>query len=444
MNTPHERLEALGTAIPELLLPESGTDLEAWAVIACDQFTQDRAYWESVRARVARAPSTLSLILPEVYLEDGDRKERTERVRSSMREYLDGGTFAPGLRSAVYIERGSPGHPRRRGIVLAVDLERYEWQVGTRPLIRATEGTVPERIPPRMEIRRGAPLEVPHILLLVDDEERRLIEGLGERASARPPLYSTPLMIGAGSIRGWALDREEDWAFMADGLERLAARAAERYGVSGGDPFLYAVGDGNHSLATAKAVWDEYKAAHVAEPGLMDHAARWALVEVENIYDEGIDFEPIHRAVFGVTRSELADALSSLPGFSIEPAPGPAELERLVAEGSPDGNLYGLVSADGCSLVRTTAAGVATEGLQALLDAFVAARPGRSIDYLHGEEETIRVGLRPGAVGLILPPIGKSALFSTVARSGPLPRKSFSMGDAIEKRFYLECRKLFG
>ncbi len=442
-----ERLARLGTAVPEVLLPKTGTDLEAWAVVACDQFTQDREYWSRVEARAGTAPSTLQMIFPEVYLEDGDRPARIAAIRSAMESYLEDGTFAPSVRGLVYIERKTPLQPLRRGLIVAVDLERYRWQPEERPLVRATEGTVKERIPPRMEIRRGAPVESPHVLILIDDDERRLVEGIGSRARRGKPLYDTPLMLGAGSISGWLVDAEADLSYFADELERLADKAASRYGAAAGtdeEPFLYAVGDGNHSLATAKAVWDEYKAAHDAEPCLMAHPARWALVEIENIYDEGIEFEPIHRAIFGASLSEVEDALAALPGFAARTVPDDRKLAELVADGKADKMRFGLVSAESRVLIESDAKGLSTDALQPLLDRFVAEMAGRSIDYLHGEEETIRVGRGAGAVGILLPPVGKADLFSTVARSGPLPRKSFSMGEAIEKRFYLECRRLFG
>jgi len=458
MMTLQKRLEALGTAVPELLLPAEGIDLEAWAVVACDQFTQDRDYWKQVEARVGSAPSTLRMILPEVFLEDGDRAERIAKIRASMGAYLDGGVFSPPARGIAYIERSTPQQALRRGLVLTVDLERYRWEPNERPLIRATEGTVRERIPPRMEIRRGAPLESPHILLLVDDDERRLIEGLGERAKVRKPRYAAKLMTGAGEIRTWIMDTDGDFNFVADELERLARKAGQRYsdvkagtvasGADGAngtreDPFLYAVGDGNHSLATAKAVWDEYKSAHQDDRNIMDHPARWALVEVENIYDEGICFEPIHRVVFGTTTDEMLKALSGMKGFKATQVENADKLEALVAEPASSGTRYGLSSGKENLLIETNLTGLSTDALQPILDAFVSASGKRSIDYLHGADETIRIGKTPGAVGILLPPIGKSDLFATVARKGPLPRKSFSMGEAIEKRFYLECRALF-
>ena len=212
MNDTDKRLKALGTAIPEILLPRSGTDLAKWAVIACDQFTQDRGYWEQVKNTVGDKPSSLNLIFPEVYLEDGGAEARDKRIRAirnSMDAYIREEIFAPTRRCVVYLERGTPLHPKRRGLVLLVDLEQYDWAPDSRPLIRSTEGTVPERLPPRIQIRRGAPLELPHVLLLIDDEKDRLIPAVGEAARKHPPLYETPLMMNSGAITGWAADTEE-------------------------------------------------------------------------------------------------------------------------------------------------------------------------------------------------------------------------------------------
>jgi len=428
------RLAALGVGIPEILLPKEATDLSKWAVIACDQFTQDRDYWERAKIAADTAPSCLNLIYPEVYLEDGTAQTRSERIQSirkSMNSCLDG-VFAPPRHCCMYLERSTPWHPKRRGLVLSVDLERYDWTPQSRPLIRSTEGTVKERLPPRMEIRRGAPLELPHILLLIDDEGDKLIPSLGEIARVRPPLYETPLMMNSGSISGWALDTEEAWALLADGLEKLADLALARYGSNilsaGDDPFLFAVGDGNHSLAAAKAVWEEYKKDHSGEAGLENHPARWALVEVENLYDPGIGFEPIHRVIFGAESGEVLKALSSL------------------------GDLRCSQDKPGSRVIRieNLSPVIATAGLQPLLDNFVEQRLAEanrncSIDYIHGEEEVIRLAedTTRKAIGIILPPVRKDGLFKTVAQSGPLPRKSFSMGSAEEKRFYLECRRLF-
>jgi hypothetical protein len=346
-----------------------------------------------------------------------------------MNSYINEGIFAPERHCCVYIERKTPRHPRRRGLVLAVDLERYNWTPESRPLIRSTEGTVPERLPPRMEIRRDAALELPHILLLIDDEEDRLLPSLGEIARRQPPLYESSLMMDSGSISGWALDTKEAWALLAEGLEGLAARAATRYGASapgvpapGEEPFLFAVGDGNHSLATAKAVWEEYKKANTGRADLENHPARWALVELENIYDPGISFEPIHRVIFGPEPKELLDALSALEDLKCRPE-------------APDSRVI---------RVENLSQDIATASLQPLLDSFAGQR-ACSMDYIHGEDEVFRLAAntaRP-AVGLLLPPVRKDGLFKTIAQNGPLTRISFSMGDAEEKRFYIECRRLF-
>ena len=428
MNEVHTRLAALGVRIPEILLPRNGTDLSKWAVIACDQFTQDINYWEQVKNTAAGAPSSVNLIFPEVYLEAASHKgggpearaKMVAGIRDSMDAYLKEEVFAPPQHCCVYLERRTPHNPQRRGLVLAADLEQYNWAPESRPLIRSTEGTVTERLPSRIEIRRGAPLELPHVLLLIDDEEDALIPSLGKIARKRPPLYETPLMMNSGSVSGWAVDTEEAWALLADGLEALASKAGGRYGsaLPGEAPFLFAVGDGNPSLATAKAVWEEYKKAHAGEAGLSNHPARWALVEVENIYDSGISFEPIHRVVFGVEPDELMETLSALDAIRCQPDT-PARVIRIECL-SPE---------------------MATASLQPLLDSFIKER-GLAIDYIHGEAEVLRIASDSAlqaasrqAVGLLLPPVRKDGFFKTVAQNGPLPRKSFSMGEAEEKRF---------
>lgn len=449
----HRQLARRGLNIAEILLPRQGIDLEKWALIACDQFTQDRDFWARVKETADGAPSALNFILPEIYLEDADREEHTRRIRGTMEAYLAGNVFAPAFTGCVYIERTTPFHPRRRGLVLAIDLDAYDWKAGARSLVRATEGTVPERLSPRVEIRRGAVLETPHILILIDDREDALLPALGSRVKQAAPLYQTPLMMGGGSVSGWALDREDDWAALADGLEALARLSRIRYGIS--EPFLYAMGDGNHSLAAAKAVWDEYKAAHSGDPDLASHPARWALVEVENLYDPGIAFEPIHRLLFGASIEETLDLLSALPGFSSRPVSSREELISLVEDPDAPRSRLGLISGTRRFLAETSAPPVITERLQPLLDAFIQSRTdgqGKgavSIDYIHGQDELFRMAARAASAetalttGLLLPPVKKSGLFETVARSGPLPRKSFSLGEGIEKRYYLECRKLF-
>jgi hypothetical protein len=299
-----------------------------------------------------------------------------------------------------------------------------------------------------MDIRRNAPVESPHILLLVDDDGDTLFPALAELAHRARPAYQSPLMLDSGEVAGWILDKEEQWGLIKDKLGKLYRRAKTRYGpTADGDPFLYAVGDGNHSLATAKAIWEEYKTTHAGEAGLMEHPARWALVEIENLYEPGISFEPIHRVVFDADMDELIRFLSQLPGAAAYPINGGVpKLRELIKDRTISRRRFGFISGDRSVLLETEAMGFVTLGLQPLLDRFIA-QTGSSIDYIHGEEELVRLtteqhGKDP-AVGILLPPIRKDGLFDTIARSGPLPRKSFSMGEACEKRFYLECRKIF-
>lgn len=434
---PEERLARLGAAVPELLVPKSGTDLSKWAVIACDQFTQDPSYWARVREAAGGEPSALDCIIPEAFL--GETESRAAAVHGAMKQYLDGGLFTR-CRSCMYVERDTPYRAGRKGILLCVDLEHYDWRPGSTPLIRPTEGTVPERLPARMELRRGAALELPHILLLINDERNALIPALGERARAAPPVYDTPLMLDSGGVRGWLLG-EAEMEILADGLEQLAASPA-----GGGTEaaFLYAVGDGNHSLAAAKGVWEEYKKA-----GRPDHPCRWALVELENIYDPALVFEPIHRFVYGARRGEMEQALAALPGFSLKKLGGMEEYGRLLSlVKEPAGHTrFGLTVRAGAETELFLAAAdpvtLALDRIQPLLDALTANRPELSLDYIHGEDELFRLASRSAGAAVLLPPFNKQSLFRTVASRGILPRKSFSMGEAVEKRFYLECRKLF-
>ncbi|MHB9292252.1 hypothetical protein Holit_01348 [Hollandina sp. SP2] len=444
MQNLQQQLADLGIAIPEILLPRQDIDLEKWAVIACDQFTQDKTYWTQVADAVGSAPSTLHLIFPEVYLEYPGRAERIRNIHKTMDSYLASGILSPQKKGLVYLERSTPYHQCRRGLVLTVDLEQYDWEAHARSLIRATEGTIAARLPPRMEVRRGAALESPHVLLLIDDEADALLPGLGSQAKkAAPPIYHTPLQGGA--ITGWLLDQETTWAYLVEGLQALAQKAQGCYGNPEDVPFLYAVGDGNHSLASAKAIWEEYKIAHAGEPGLMAHPARWALVEVENLYDPGIGFEPIHRLIFGADLRAVLHLLSGLPGFTSRPVTQLEELSALVGDEGALQSRLGLIAGTAFILVEVEASGLVTDYLQPLLDAFIQDTAGTSIDYIHGEADLFK-GTHPSgtaSVGILLPPVKKSGLFKTVARRGPLPRKSFSMGKALEKRFYFECRRLF-
>jgi hypothetical protein len=465
VNDIHARLRDLGLKIPRLLLPRDPVDLSVWPVIACDQFTRDRSYWERVRLAVGSGASTFNLIFPEVFLEDGPaggREGRIAAIHRAMASYLEGDVFAPPFEGCMYVERDTPWRRRRRGLVVAVDLDCYDWGDRAGALIRATEGTAPERLPPRMDIRREAPLESPHILLLVDDPRDGLLGALSGVSASAEPAYRGNLMLGSGAVSGWRLDRAEHWALIAGQLEALRgqdrAQGPAGGGAQGPGAFLYAVGDGNHSLAAAKGVWEEYKAAcsgaaaHSGAADLAEDPRRFALVEIENLHDPAISFEPIHRIVFDTDMDALLAALAALPDLEVlTPGEGPGEggperLCRLVADRNAPRTRLGLVSGSRCLVLETGVRGLVTAALQPLLDRFTGAA-GASVDYIHGAEELFRLagaaaGERRG-VGILLPPIRKEDIFETVIRSGPLPRKSFSMGESVEKRFYLECRRLY-
>jgi hypothetical protein len=436
-------LRDFGLAMPEILLPASGIDRKKWAVIACDQFTQDAKYWEAANAIVGDAPSTLRLIFPEIYLEEPDKRERIERIHGAMRTYLEQGVFAPPVETFIYVERTTPfGAPFdvRRGLVASIDLEQYEWRQGEKALIKTTEGTAPERLPPRVDVRRGAPLEIPHVLLLINDKADALLPALGERAKAASPLYHTELMLDSGSVTGWAVNTEEDVSLFLQNLETLASTGLN--GCEDEKPFLFAVGDGNHSLAAAKSVWEEYKASHAGERGIERHPARYAMVEIENLYDAAIHFAPIHRVLFGDHVNGLLETLSTLPDAAVTRIGGEKELSSLTIAFSGK-NRLGLVLDNGFYLIEFADCGLAVALLQPLLDRFVK-ETGSSIDYVHGEDavfHAVRRSDRHGA-GILLPPIQKSGFFETISRLGALPRKSFSMGESSEKRFYFECRSL--
>ena len=438
-----KKIEDFGLSVPEILLPKN-IDVSSWSVIACDQYTQDLDYWKKAEKSAAGKPSTLNLILPEVYLNSPDKPERIEKNRKTMKEYLEGDVFSAPRKSMIYIERKTEFGRTRKGLIAQIDLETYEWKPFSKANIRATEATIVERIPPRMEIRRGAPLELPHIMLLVDDKDDLLVGGTGNNVKTKAPLYDGQLMCKGGSITGWAVESDEEIAGVTKAVEKIADknRAAD------GSIFLFAVGDGNHSLATAKAVWDEYK----EKTGVTDSPVRYALVEIVNIYDKGLTFEPIHRVIFNADVEDLIKQLAEKLEGTVSEVSGTKELEAAVKSSWADFGFAYRESGKGKQkyvLLKTGIKELAVARLQPEIDAFLknsakANGVAPEIDYIHGSEEVLKLGERENSVGILLPPIAKDSFFETINGRGPLPRKSFSMGEADEKRFYLECRRLFG
>jgi hypothetical protein len=427
--------------MPKLLLPRPGIDLGKWAVIACDQYTSEPEYWQRVEREVGEAPSTLQLIFPEVYLGKAGADERIGRIQGSMRRYLAEGLLREHA-GAVYVER-TIGARVRRGLMLELDLEQYDFSADSASPIRPTEGTIVERIAPRLAVRRGAELELPHILVLIDDPAGTVIEPIGTERAALERLYDTDLMLGGGHVAGYAVDavRSEHAVRALHALANPQAFAA-RYGVAADAPvMLFAVGDGNHSLATAKAYWDSVKGS----VGL-DHPSRWALVEVENIHDAALEFSPIHRLLFGVTgdlRKALAEAFGARLSFAAVETPE-AMRARISAVGAGR-QAVGLVEPGGRFTVLEIAdppSTLAVGTLQPLLDRFVDGGAAADVDYVHGDDTLVRLAATEGNLGVHLPVLSKHDLMKMVVREGPMPRKTFSMGEADEKRFYVEARRI--
>ena len=431
----------IGIQIPQVYLPKRGADLKKWAVIACDQFTSEPEYWNEVEQTVGDAPSTLNLTFPEVYLEKPGGEERIQNIQTTMKKYLDAGVFEA-RDGFIYVERSAAGKTRK-GIVLALDLERYDYTKGSSSLIRATEGTIVDRLPPRMKIREGAALEFPHILVLIDDPNRTVIEPLMAAKSKLENIYDFDLMLDSGHLAGYAVSGvfENQVVEALRGLAQPETFAA-KYGIGADQPvLLFAMGDGNHSLATAKAIWEKIK----SQVG-MDHPARYALVEIENVHDEGLEFEPIHRVLFGL-KQDMYAALESAFGanYSYTPVASAEEMVKAVDNASGEKQAIGLVGGGkqfGVVEIANPSSNLPVGTIQAFLDPFVKNGGAEKIDYVHGQDVTVRLGLQPGNAGIYLPGMSKSDLFKTVILDGALPRKTFSMGEAREKRFYMEARKI--
>lgn len=409
----------------DILLPDfNKTDAKKWAVIACDQFTSEPHYWESAKKFIGGAPSTLDLILPEVYL--SETKARIPAINANMKKYL-GNILVTHPDSMIYVERVQSDGSVRRGIVMAVDLECYDFRRGADSLIRATEATVIERIPPRVAIRRDASIELPHVMLLIDDPDRTVIEPLS--AESCPELaYDTDLMLGGGHVSGRFLS-ETAKQQVAAALDSLITPAAmeKRYGDASLAPLLFAVGDGNHSLATAKTIYEEIKSTLGADAAA-DHPARYALVEVVNIHDDALKFEPIYRVVFNAEPEHLLSSLRTYLGA----LSGTAEAQTIEYITSDESGRLDVAHPEKQLTVGT---------LQNFLDGYVKENAGVEIDYIHGVD-SVKSLIDKKTVGFIFDGMSKSELFKTVIYDGALPRKTFSMGHAEDKRYYLECRKI--
>ena len=404
----------------DILLPKSA-DMHRWAVIACDQFTSDTAYWQRVRQAAGEEASTIHMILPEADLGSVDESAAIEKINATMERYLRDEVFAVYSRSYVYVERTLLNGTVRPGLVGAVDLETYDYHAGSVSAIRATEKTVLERIPPRQRVRKDAGIEFPHVLMLCDDDSRQLLEPIALQKDSMRKLYDFDLMEGGGHITGWLVDGEAAAAFDAR-LQEYIDSVPAKYADLDGAPVVLAVGDGNHSLATAKSCYEALKRANPAAD-LSNHPARFALVELENIHDESQVFEPIHRILFHVDGKKLLTDMQSIcaeDGYAVE-----------YVMGSECGTLH----------LDKKRGELAVAVLQEFLDEWMVDN-SCEIDYIHGDNEVAQLAQQPDAVGFLLPSMEKHQLFRGVISGGVLPRKTFSMGHAREKRYYLEGRKI--
>lgn len=413
-----------------ILLPQD-CGLTKWAVVACDQYTSQPEYWERVDQFVGDAPSTLRLILPESKLEGEHVEEEIQKINQTMEQYLEEGRLRELEDAMIFLERKLSNGKTRLGLIGKLDLEQYSYEKGSGTPIRATEGTVLPRIPPRMKVRKNAPIELPHIMVLIDDPKKEIIEPFLRKESKKQMqmIYSTTLMEQGGRVSGYLLSKEQ-----ADKVQKQLAgladpaRFAQFYHAEGKPVLTYAMGDGNHSLATAKACWEELKPT-LSEAERQTHPARYALVELVNLHDDSLEFEPIHRVLFGVDPKQLlADLLAAYPGAHY----GAGEGHQIT---------YVLPGERGILTVPHPTAQLEVGTLQTFLDQYLEAHGGK-IDYIHGEDVVEQLVQQPDSIGFLLPGMGKDQLFPTVIFDGALPRKTFSMGEAHDKRFYLEARKI--
>lgn len=409
-----------------ILLPKN-TDMTKWSVVACDQYTSEPEYWNDVEKIVGDAPSTLKLTLPEIYLEDENISERIAKINSNMKALLDEDFFNEYKDSMIYLERTQSDGKIREGLIGVVDLEAYSYEKGAETPIRATEKTVIERIPPRVKIRENAPLELPHIMILIDDDKKQIIENLKNKVSEDDIVYDFDLMKNGGHVKGYLLN-EETMDEVDKGLKELADKEvfAKKYDVNNKEVLLFAMGDGNHSLATAKACYEKLKET-MSEEEYLNNPARYALVELVNLHSPALEFEAINRVIFNTNPEKLLNSLKEY--YQINKDGNGQEIE--VITNDVNEKWY----------IENPKSNIAVGSIQIFLDEYLKNNEGK-IDYIHGEETTKNLAKQSGNVGFIFEAMPKNELFKTVILDGSLPRKTFSMGHSYDKRYYLESRKI--
>ena len=410
-----------------ILIPKKNIDMHKWSVVACDQYTSEPEYWNEVNNIVGNSPSTLNLTLPEIYLEDRNVEERIKNINLNMEKMLNENIFDEYTDSMIYVERTQDDGKVREGLMGIVDLEDYSYEKGSQTLIRATEKTVIERIPPRMKVRENALLELPHIMILIDDDKKDIIESLKNKVSDSDVVYDFDLMQRGGHIKGYLLNKEIINEINSK-LETLADKNnfEKKYDVKDKGVLLFAMGDGNHSLATAKACYEKLKTT-MSEEEYLKHPARYALVELVNLHSSALEFEAIHRVIFDTDVNDLIDNMYKYYNINEE---GKGQKFELVTKDF-DKTLY----------IENPKSNIVVGSIQMFLDEYLSNHKGK-IDYIHGEEVTKEFGSKENNVGIIFDAMKKEELFKTVILDGALPRKTFSMGHSYDKRFYLEARKI--
>jgi hypothetical protein len=426
-----DRALKAGILFPEILVPEEKINKKKWAVIACDQFTSNPDYWARTTRAVGGSPSTLHIMLPEAYLRAADAEERIAHAKETMMSYISDGVLVKLPAGAILVERETP-FGTRVGMMLAVDLEQYDWDPDKKPLIRATEQTVMERVPPRMRLRKGAMIECPHIMLLINDPKDSVLSPVYQARSSCAMVYDTGLLQDGGHIKGWFVDDEKLLSGVVDALLALKEKAEEG--------MLFAVGDGNHSLASAKAVWEEKKKGLSEEERETD-PLRYALCEMVNLYDNGITLHPIHRILFGVEPSAaLRSLVTILNGMGADARMMYTRGARSIAREGMQIIQFESKMAKGRIEICRPVHALVSMTLTAALDKLMEELPRAEIDYIHGDEEFHEHAKEHGNLGFLMEPMTKDQIFDAVIDYGVLPRKAFSLGQAVEKRYYYECR----
>ncbi len=443
MNSIDKRLEKIGIQIPRILMPGKNTDMQKWAVVACDQYTSELDYWEGVKTFIGNSPSTLNLIYPECYLEEENPEDRIKQINLNMSEYLKNDTLIENEPAFFLVKRSTDTNISRYGLMVALDLEAYDYSKDSTSLIRATEGTIVDRIPPRKKIRINATVELPHILVLIDDPEEQVIGPLKNRIDKLEVVYDFDLMKGSGHISGYKISDPSLIEGIISALENLADKESFIKRYSKEEVLLYAMGDGNHSLATAKATWEEIK-SNYSGTDLMKHPARWALVELENIHDKGITFEPIHRVLFNMNKDSFFREIEKSVSFSFENCNSVDIIMDIIKSQSGNEHKIGYCDSEtmGIIKIKNPSSIIPAGTIQKIIDSYIKNEENTVVDYIHGEDVTEKLGTRKNNCGIFLPAVDKNDFFRTVVQDSAFPRKTFSMGEAHEKRFYVESRRI--